>query len=174
MSRFNTEKYDPRTDSSAGTDQHRAASRTERGVILVTPEGKCLDGCGAEIGKGKRFVQGHDARLKGILIRAHLAGAPVTTWNGKTNVKTASAVEFAKTLSTDKFDWVEMLEKSKAAHDTPRPARKRPAKKVAAKKAPAKKAPAKKPAAKKTPAKKAAKRPAKKAAPMAELQALLP
>ena len=45
-------------------------------------EGQCQEGCGGEVAKGRRFLQGHDARLKGQLYAAIRAGETVTV-NGK-------------------------------------------------------------------------------------------
>lgn len=53
-----------------------------KGLVLTVREGQCLCGCGADVAKGRRFRQGHDARLRGMLGRAHTAGVPVTV-NGK-------------------------------------------------------------------------------------------
>lgn len=53
-----------------------------KGLVIDVAEGQCLCGCGADISKGRRFRQGHDARLRGMLGRAFTAKVPVTV-NGK-------------------------------------------------------------------------------------------
>lgn len=56
------------------------AARTRKAkdeIELVVAEGTCGDGCGQEVAKGRSFKQGHDAKLKGILGRAHKAGQSV-------------------------------------------------------------------------------------------------
>ena len=81
-----TKQYDPQADS---TDHIAGTGHT--GPYLVVEPGKCHCGCTLQVNKGKRFRQGHDARFKGILIRAHLAGADVTIHNGSIDVTTAAA-----------------------------------------------------------------------------------
>jgi len=63
------------------------ATKTEQyrdGVLTITvPEGTCECGCGQEA--KRRFAQGHDARLRGILGRAYKAGVKVkVVQDGKT------------------------------------------------------------------------------------------
>lgn len=56
------------------------ATRTRKAtseIELVVAEGTCGDGCGEPVTKGRSFRQGHDAKLKGILGRAHKAGQHV-------------------------------------------------------------------------------------------------
>jgi hypothetical protein len=53
-----------------------------KGLVLTVREGQCACGCGADVAKGRKYRQGHDARLRGMLGRAFLAGVPVTL-NGK-------------------------------------------------------------------------------------------
>jgi len=72
MARFNQKKYDPRRDSSPG---HK---RTKDKLILEVQEGQCACGCTDKpAGAKSKFKMGHDARLRGKLIRAHLTGTPV-------------------------------------------------------------------------------------------------
>lgn len=89
MPRFNQKRWSPAKDSSPGCatlDRHRV-------VLLIPPaeevgevdDGKsgftrpaCPCGCG-EYPKGKTavFAMGHDAKLRGKLIRAHLTGTEI-------------------------------------------------------------------------------------------------
>jgi hypothetical protein len=48
----------------------------------------CTCGCGMTVNKGRKFRQGHDAKLKGALIEAHLAGVEVTIDYGGSAVTT--------------------------------------------------------------------------------------
>jgi hypothetical protein len=52
-------------------------------VVITTTDSTCGCGCGAETAKGRRYKQGHDAKLRGILARAARAGQPVRV-NGET------------------------------------------------------------------------------------------
>lgn len=81
MAKFNPERWKPSDDSSPG---YRTLD--PKSVVLkvtVTDGGRlgCPCGCG-EIPLGTKavFCMGHDARLRGILIRAHLMGVPVRYW----------------------------------------------------------------------------------------------
>ena len=77
MARFSAAKYDPRQDSSRGTKALRSSGF--EGVLLKVAEGECACGCGETLKHaGRKFRQGHDARLRGILTRAHLTRQPVT------------------------------------------------------------------------------------------------
>lgn len=89
MARFNPVTYDPKADSSKGHEKHRKDGFD--GVVLIVGEGECPDGCGGKPNSKKRtFVQGHDARFKGILIRAASTGTKVRTVGPKgTTDKTA-------------------------------------------------------------------------------------
>lgn len=76
MARFNPSTYDPTADSSTLT---KAELKEHDGkVVLKMQDGSCPCGC-LENPRGKKtsFLQGHDAKLKGILIRAHLTNTPV-------------------------------------------------------------------------------------------------
>lgn len=78
MARFNPATYDPKADSSKGHKDY-----DYEGVVLVVPEGTCPDGCGKKPNGAKRvFRQGHDARLKGICIRAGATDNTITTVTG--------------------------------------------------------------------------------------------
>jgi hypothetical protein len=58
-------------------------------TTIKVPEGTCADGCGQEVSKGRRFRQGHDARLRGILGKAYKAGETVS-YNGKSSTAEAA------------------------------------------------------------------------------------
>jgi hypothetical protein len=51
-------------------------------LVIDRAAGTCLCGCGEQTAPKRRYRQGHDARLRGLLGRAHTAGAPVLV-NGK-------------------------------------------------------------------------------------------
>lgn len=132
MARFNPDHYEPHTDSSPGTKP------TVGTVVLNVGERQCHDGCGQQPeGRNAKFRMGHDARLKGILIRAHATRTPINR-NGKVTTALALAAEY----DTDKFSWTAMVKDAAAAIQNRPAATKRsatkPAKKAAAKKAPAK------------------------------------
>lgn len=82
MPRFNVKKWTPAADTTPGlkTVDPRAvvlarAHNTERGLT------SCPCGCeGFPTGNKSTFVIGHDARMKGILIRAHLTNTQVRFW----------------------------------------------------------------------------------------------
>jgi hypothetical protein len=113
---------------------------TKGGVLAIAFEdGQCLEGCGEATAKGRKFKQGHDARLRGMLGRASLAGIPVTV-NGKSTTADAQL----------------------KAHGFPIPAPRKP-RKAAAKKSTAKKSTAKKSTAKRTTRKRTAAKPATQA-----------
>lgn len=73
MPRFNPNKWKPTDDSTPGLrtiDPQR--------VVLHTPSGACPCGCGIPpLGTKATFGMGHDARLRGKLIRAHLMGVEI-------------------------------------------------------------------------------------------------
>lgn len=121
----NYAKYDPRIDSSEGAEDYWADRNAESGsqeaagfypdetVILITggPDEAgelvtfCPCGCGqVPQGKGRTFRMGHDARLKGILIRAHVAGFEVARVGGG-GITSSSALTYAQF-----FGWGAYLE----------------------------------------------------------------
>lgn len=84
MPRFNADKYQPGQDSSEGYKQEA----DDKGVVVLatvreTRKGRVhRDGCPCgcrTIPKGKdaTFAMGHDQRLRGKLIRAHLTDTPI-------------------------------------------------------------------------------------------------
>lgn len=102
MPRFIPEKWKPEHDSSPGVFQEDPSC-----VVLLQYGDGCPCGCGMRPeGKKATFRMGHDARLRGILIRAHLMGVQVRYMlEGKTLVGPTSAAELA-----DQFEWREYLE----------------------------------------------------------------
>lgn len=54
-------------------------------------EGQCEEGCGEETAKGRRFKQGHDARLRSKLYGAARSDSPVVVNGNKTTA--AAAIE---------------------------------------------------------------------------------
>lgn len=123
VTRHRLSSYDPRVDSSPGTEAHRPGYRNDppgfEGVILDRRWGGeirvCPCGCRRTVAGKARFAVGHDMRLKGILIRAHLTGTPLLVlasggdpeWNG-------SAMQDAARWGTDKLDWQVMLKDAAA------------------------------------------------------------
>ncbi len=174
--RFDPSKYDPSKDSSPG------APRTGNLVIVYKNDTDCRSGSGGQPRNPKsRFVQGHDARLKGALIRAAIAGVKVEVRDQDKAPVIVTPEAFAKQfgfgsqVATAKSRYADSaaIEKQRKAERAAKAKIRAAARKSAkpAKKAPAKKAPAKK-ATKKAPAK-----PVKKAAPKATtkgLESILP
>lgn len=85
MPRFNPKHYSPTHDSSSGFKD-----RAKREGVLVVDQREapasqdgdsrvpCLCGCGhVPEGKKSKFMMGHDARYRGMLIRAHLTDTAV-------------------------------------------------------------------------------------------------
>jgi hypothetical protein len=128
VARFRPSAYDPRSDSSPGTEAWRPGHKNNpgglEGVILdwrtlPAPNDHlrpCPCGCRKPItGSRSRFVVGHDARLKGILTRAFITASPVhllhdgtgssTKLGGLARVETATASDVASKFSSDTYDW---------------------------------------------------------------------
>ena len=59
-------------------------------LTIQFEEGQCQEGCGEAVAKGRRFLQGHDARLKSKLYAAVRADESVKV-NGK-SVSPASVI----------------------------------------------------------------------------------
>jgi transcription antitermination factor NusG len=125
MARFNANTYDPRVDSSDGAvlkDVDPAGH-----VILVQDVGACACGCMAQASKGRQFKQGHDARLKGILIRAHLTDTPVAIVKHKESGSgfVLGSIDPAMKVA-QRYTWTKMLKVSEQAfkNRTARKARK--------------------------------------------------
>lgn len=108
MPRFNPSKYDPRKESSDGFKTYNEGVTLKVALREDGSEG-CPCGCG-EIPEGKKslFMMGHDARLRGKLIRAHLTDTDITfvypPKSGRDD-ETATAMKVAK-----RFKWESYLE----------------------------------------------------------------
>lgn len=108
--------YKPETDSTPA--QQATAKKTGR-VVLDLSNKRCLCGCTGEC-KG-RFQPGHDAKLRGKLTRAAIAGVDLTIIiDGKR--QDVKPRRFAEIISNDKHDWAAALDKAieagaKAAED---------------------------------------------------------
>lgn len=80
MPRFIPEKWKPEHDSSPGV-WHLEPNCVVLLRRYAGDRGGCPCGCGEFPEGGKAvFKMGHDARLRGILIRAHLMGVQVCYW----------------------------------------------------------------------------------------------
>lgn len=105
-------KYNPASDSTPALQ--KKAAETGR-VTLDWTDGTCLCGCKGEA--AGRFQPGHDARMKGKLMRAHIAGVGLTIIEGKESVD-ASALQVAGILSSTKYDWKAAIEDGAKAAKT--------------------------------------------------------
>lgn len=122
MGRFNASKYDPANDSSTGMRKGVAAAPV--GVLFINRNGQDFDGtadvlchcgCGNEPqGKNSKFRMGHDARFKGALTRAHLAGVKVVL-RYSDGEASHTAITVAGHYDTDRFSWTQSLRKAEAA-----------------------------------------------------------
>lgn len=98
--------YQPEVDSTP--TQKDLARKTGR-VVLDLSKNSCLCGCtGKCLG---RFQPGHDAKLRGKLARAALAGVGLTIIidGGRKDVTPRS---FAAILNTPKHSWVDALDRA--------------------------------------------------------------
>lgn len=99
--------YLPASDS---TPDLKERAEKENKVILDLSDNACLCGCK---GQGpSRFLPGHDARLKGKLVRATVADVKLLIVMGA-DEQEVTARQFAKVL-TGKYDWVKGLDESVA------------------------------------------------------------
>ena len=105
MNKYSPARYDPRDDSTPGLP------RKEDYISLLVGDGMCACGCGsAPNGKTARFCMGHDARLKGMLTRAHSAGVGVALVEETTGaITTLEALEYADQFSSEKVDWRKLV-----------------------------------------------------------------
>jgi flagellar biosynthesis GTPase FlhF len=71
-------------------------------TINIGDENLCRCGCGREVSEKSNFVPGHDAKLKAILIAAHLKGAQLGVLNGG-SLQTGSAMSWAEKRSWGHF-----------------------------------------------------------------------
>ena len=87
--------YDPTTDSCSARLEGYPCDATT-GPHLYRGTGDCYCGCGQPPQRnGGYFRMGHDARYRGILLRAHVAGMPVSIFNGN-EFTTTSAMWLAQ------------------------------------------------------------------------------
>lgn len=105
MPRFVANKWKPVDDSTPG---YRTVDPT-RVVLAQVYEGArvgCPCGCkGYPLGDKAKFAMGHDARLRGKLIRAHLMGVEVVFVVNDVEVSPTSAVDVASL-----YGWKEYLD----------------------------------------------------------------
>lgn len=112
MPKSNLAKYDPRDESSESAKDYwfdgERGYDPDKTLILIKPEEDgCACGCGGKPeGKGRSFRMGHDARLKGKLIRAHLTDTAVVVVDGGT-LRETSAAKLAK-----KLGWQDYLDEA--------------------------------------------------------------
>lgn len=96
MGRFNVATWSPQSDSSPKVDYDAVGVSAETNVVLVFPTPRsCRCGCGeTPATKTSLFAMGHDAKLRGKLIRAHLTGTPVVLVDpdGKATTETAMSM----------------------------------------------------------------------------------
>lgn len=79
-------------------------------ITIKYDDGQCECGCGRDVNRS--FRQGHDAKLKSALLKAHRAGEPVTV-NGKEQSAKAAARGYGFTITDGKV--------KKAAQPAPKP-----------------------------------------------------
>lgn len=113
MPKPNLAKYDPKAESSPGAREHWKLVRgvghdPEKTLVLIQPtESSCPCGClQSPEGTGRTFRMGHDARLKGKLIRAHLTDTPVALIQEKGEkgkVVHGTALKLAKKFGWERF-----------------------------------------------------------------------
>lgn len=77
MGRFNPANYKPEQDSSIHSLWADVSGATGT-VVLVTGVRRCKCGCFQDTAGKSLFRMGHDARLKGKLLRAHLSNTFIT------------------------------------------------------------------------------------------------
>jgi hypothetical protein len=80
------------------------ADKDGNGFVAAVP-GTCRCGCGQEVGKGSKFRPGHDAKYKGMLQRAAIAGQMVV-------VNKATGIPALDASYTDEFDYRENVQRA--------------------------------------------------------------
>lgn len=108
MPRFVKSKYDPKKESS--TDALSVKTQKETGAVVLRrkDEDGCPCGCGdASASKKTTFLMGHDARLRGKLIRAHLMEVGIVRILGKTVANAVPAMAVAK-----EYKWAKYLDEA--------------------------------------------------------------
>lgn len=124
MARFNPTKYNPADDSSPGTEKHRQGGKAPVTVVLdwtplTAADRVCPCGCREPLAKDSRFRMGHDARLRGKLVRAHVTGTDVTIVKGR-DVSTSSALAVAEQFSSPQLDWRASLREAEGRYSNAR------------------------------------------------------
>lgn len=120
MPRFQPAKYNPAVDSSPNHQSYRRGDAPVTEVLLdwsSDESGKrtCPCGCRQPLAKAARFRIGHDARLLGILKRAHITGTKVAVIKDDVTA-TEDATDLAAQFSSDRHDWVKELLASATRH----------------------------------------------------------
>lgn len=94
--------YDPTADTLS---KYRKQITDKTGPILNQPTpDHCPCGCGEKSkGKNSVFLMGHDARMKGIILRAYVANSPITF---KTN---DGLVTYKASQVADHFGWLDPI-----------------------------------------------------------------
>lgn len=104
MGQFDPKKYHPVHDTTPGLPIRADALGLLVGDLL------CPCGCGDTSANPTKtqFCQGHDVRLKGMLIRAASVEASIVLYNeldGWVEMETMDALAYADRFSTEKVDW---------------------------------------------------------------------
>jgi hypothetical protein len=99
------------TTKSAPANKANGAPKAAKATKAPKEPKFCLDGCGAQT-KGGDFVIGHDAKLKSILQKAHVAGAASIDLGGtdKSKYHGKAPMDVAKERG-----WTGFLDKAKAS-----------------------------------------------------------
>lgn len=132
MASFNKDKYDPRSESSKGHEEEGVLSvAITTGKDVEGGRPSCLCGCGGTpSGKKARFIPGHDARYKGMLNRAHIAGIKVVIVEDGVRKDPVTAMSLAKAQG-----WESNVKAAKDTYDQAAKAREDRAAKAAKEKA---------------------------------------
>lgn len=92
------------TEEIKGVPAVKDADGNETTPAVPFTPGTCRCGCGQPVGKGSKFLPGHDARHKGNLQRAAIAGASVIVNGTETTALDAAY--------TDEFDYRENVQRA--------------------------------------------------------------
>lgn len=110
MGKLNLAAYDPTKEGTTGRKAAPVRKANPGALVILRNEGQCWCGCLENpTGPKRSFKMGHDARMKGMLIRAHLTDTPVVIVEDGKQAAPVTALVVAK-----RFDWQEYL---KAATD---------------------------------------------------------
>lgn len=97
MPRFTPDRWKPTDDSSIGWKTFDPECVVLHMTVNEDSAFSCPCGCdGFPSGKKSAFMMGHDARLRGVLIRAHLTGTPIRYVINKVVSEPTSAYDAAK------------------------------------------------------------------------------